>query len=246
MDVLKQLGLNGYESAIYEALLKYGRSDARQLSEHSKVPPTAVYPNLKSLVQKGLIQQFEGEISEYEAIKPSIAVKNFIEKKIDDLKELEEVGIPELDHLRCDHKVLQKTQVVSLSHGVDASVAITKEFISKVRKSLYILGWRASSGHKYTLIDELKKLKGFDVRIIITRTPVNQELIKAYKRIGIKVKYYPLQNFSVIIKDGNSCKITLKSPEVKERFNILIKDEDLSSFLNQYFLTIWEKSEEIK
>ncbi|MBI4919563.1 hypothetical protein HY837_06535 [archaeon] len=246
MEALRQLGLSSYEESIYYSLLKYGRSDAKELSEYSKVPPTAVYPNLKSLIQKGLIQQFEGEISEYEAIKPSIAVKNFIETKIDDLKEIEETIIPELDQLRRDNKVLQKKQVVSLSHGVDASVSITKDFISKVQKSLYILGWRASSGHKYTLLDELKKLKGFDVRIIITRTSVNKELINAYKRIGIKLKYYPLQNFSVIIKDGTACKITLKSPEVKERFNILIKDEDLSSFLNKYFLTIWEKSEKIK
>ncbi len=245
MESLKQLGLTSYEEAIYYSLLKYGRSDARELSEYSKVPPTAVYPNLKSLVQKGLIQQFEGEISEYEAIQPSIAVKNFIEKKIDDLKELEETMVPELDHLRSEHAVLQKKQVVSLSHGVDASVAITKDFISKVKNSLFILGWRASSAHKYTLVNELKKLKNKDVRIILTRTPIKQELVNAYKSSGIKVGFYPLQNFSVIIKDCCACKITLKSPEMKDRLNILIKDEDLSSFLNQYFLTIWNKSKKL-
>ena len=85
------------------------------------------------------------------------------------------------------------------------------------------------------------------MRVIITGdNPKYTELIGEFHKWNIRMKYYPINNFSIIIKDCEECKITLKHSGTDERFNIHIKDRDLSLFLNQYFLSVWNKSEDIK
>ena len=58
-EELRKIGLTPYETKIYQVLLSYGRLGAKEIAERSKVPPTAVYPNLKSLISKNLIQKFQ-------------------------------------------------------------------------------------------------------------------------------------------------------------------------------------------
>jgi sugar-specific transcriptional regulator TrmB len=250
MDEFKRLGLTGYETAVYTALLEHGRNDAKALSEYSKVPPTAVYPNLKSLIKKGLVQQLQGEVNMFEAVKPSIAIPSYLEKKAEEFSGIADGLIPKLDALMNSKEIVPKEQAVSLSYGSDASVEITKSFIYNTKKTLFILGWRfRSPGQGKLPADELKRLsrQRKDVRIIITgENPKYVELIKEFYRSGIKMKYYPIDNFSIIIKDAEECKITLKHTGTHERLNIHIKDKDFASSLNQYFISLWNKSQDIK
>jgi len=87
MEPLRNLGLTKYESAVYSDLIKNGKSEAKDISRRSKIPPTAVYPFLKSLIEKELIQQVKGEISLFEAPPPESALKVFIKGKHDLLEQ---------------------------------------------------------------------------------------------------------------------------------------------------------------
>src|SRR3989338_6648044 len=89
MEDLRKLGLSPYEMKIYVALLKHGRMPAREIAEKSTVPPTAVYPNLKKLVGKNLVQKFSGENAFFEAVEPNIAIPAFIQQRKKSLEEME-------------------------------------------------------------------------------------------------------------------------------------------------------------
>lgn len=248
MNELKQMGLSAYEIAIYKTVLAYGKSSAKEIAEISKVPPTAVYPNVKLLVQKGLLQQIKGDIAYFEAIPPEIAVNGFMQKKVKQIEELKDSLIPKLSSLLHQKEFVRKKEPVLVSQGIGASHEIMKNFIKQAKKSLFIVGWRfRGSKHKnvYLMLNYLKKLVADrkDVRIIITsKEPEIQLVVKEYLKAGIKVRFLPINNFSIVISDCSQCKITLKSAELQDRINMQIDDPDLSIALNDYFLQIWKKA----
>ena len=86
MDALRELGLTKYECAVYTALLESGELSAKKVAEHSKVPPTAVYPNLLSLVEKRLVQRMKGKVSTFACIPSDQAIIAFLEEKKLELK----------------------------------------------------------------------------------------------------------------------------------------------------------------
>ena len=123
MEELKKLGLTGKEIIVYETLLKFGRCEAYTISEYSKVPPTAVYLNLKLLINKELVQKIKGETNMFEAIEPSIAIKTLTEKRINELKNTAEEIIPRLKFLFPEKEKINKV-IAFLSHGDEASYYI--------------------------------------------------------------------------------------------------------------------------
>ncbi len=253
MEIFRELGLTKYESLVYETLLKIGISDAGNISRASLVPQTAVYPALKSLIEKQLIQEIKGKISLFESIQSDIAIRNFFEKKEKEFLSIREKAIKyalSLPKEGSKDKSNEK-EVLSVTYGKDISSEIYFEAMKKTKKTFYILGWRFDQvDDKYNVLKHLKNLikKKIDVRIIlIGSNPAEKkaDLIEDYQAEGIKIKYLPLNNFSIFIRDGEECKITLKDKTLPERFNIRVLDNSLASAMNQYFLTSWKNAQEI-
>ena len=252
MEELRRLGLSPYETKIYVTLLKHGRMPAREIAEKSSVPPTAVYPNLKKLVQKSLIQEFSGAVAFFEVVEPNIAIPAFLREKKKSLEEMEGKLVQQAMNLSQDKDTmaLKAPEVLNVSMGREASSSIYFDALKRTQKTYYILGWTfRTTGAKFAKLQHLveSKKKGIDVRIIVTGTEIKEwSILKEYMKQGIKLKYYPLNNFSLLIVDGKECKITLKNPEYDQKFNIHIKDASLSEALQSYFLGVWEKAEKMK
>lgn len=250
MEDLRKLGLSPYETKIYTALLKHGRMPAREIAEKSTVPPTAVYPNLKKLVGKNLVQRFSGDIAFFEAVEPNIAIPAFIQQRKKSLEETENILVAKALQLAQDKQVLKAPEVLSVSVGREASSSIYFDALKRTTKTYYILGWTfRTAGVKFAKLQHLveAKKKGIDVRIIVTGTNIKEwSILKEYMKQGIKLRYYPLNNFSLLVVDGKECKITLKNPEYDQKFNIHIKDPSLSEAMQSYFLGVWEKAEKMK
>ena len=244
---LKQLGLNRYEQAIYLTLLERGKMDAKQIARFSEVPITAVYPNLKNLEQKGLIQTIQGEINLFEATNPETALKGLVNKKIKTLNETQKQLLPLLNAKQHQKELTSLVNPVELLQGSESSKEVTKQFAERSKKSLHILGWRLQS-KKAHLLNELRHAveRGTAVKIIFSQINSDvKKFAKFYVNAGIQVKYFPIQNFSITIRDREECKITLKSNQMIERAVIHIQDNDLSKALDDYFQTIWNKAEKI-
>ena len=61
---------------------------------------------------------------------------------------------------------------------------------------------------------------------------------------GIKVRYYPVQEIRIFIKDKKESNIqVINKNDFLNRTNILIQSEELSKALTHYFNKIWEKAE---
>jgi sugar-specific transcriptional regulator TrmB len=243
MDNLKQLGFNRYEISIYETLISYSVLDAKKISTYSKVPQTAVYPNLKSLISKGLVQEIIGKIKTYIALDPKLSIPSYIEKK---KSELDLISAELKDKLTTLEKNTSedKSHILSVSRGVESSHEIYFDMFSKTKKTLFLVGWGfIVKKNMYKMMHELITLnkKGVDVRMIVTSNK-EKDAIKMHKLAGINIRYLNLQNISLAVSDRTICKITLKNPSIGDRYNIHVTDSDLANAMADYFLTLWNKA----
>jgi len=249
MEELRRLGLTKYESLIYKALLIHGRCNAEDVSNFSQVPKTAVYPNLRSLVKKGLVQETHGETSLFDAFPPKAALEVFIKIKSKNLEILKNEALNALSTLNKVDKVESK-EVLWLTRGREASSSFYYSAFDEAKKTYFILGWRFQKiGDKYNLLREFKKLikRGVDVRLLVNSKAeeINKPLLKDYLNAGVKVKRTDLQNFSIVVVDNKKCKITLKDRSIGDKYNIAILDENLSRAMHSYFLDCWKVSQKI-
>ncbi len=249
MEALKKLGLTKYEIGVYTTLLEKGRCDAIEISEYSNVPITAVYPNLKSLIKKQLVQQIKGDPSLFEPIDANIAINTFIKNKEIELTRLKEEIISYSKMVRNDRVSDIRKEVLKITHGKELSKEVYLDSFPKAKSSFYILGWRLEKiGDKYDLLKKFKQLikRKIDVRIILTGS-INKkwEVVKDYIDEGIKIRYLPIDNFSIFILDARECKITLKDKTLLDKFNIQILDESFAKAMNNYFLESWEKAKDV-
>ena len=132
MEALKKLGLTKYESAIYTCLLKIGRSKASDISDKSKVPITAVYPNLKTLIKKQLVQQFNGDPSLYEAINPKLSINSFIKNREKEYLSAAEEIIRYAESVKEKEIIHPKKEVLKVTHGKELSKEVYLDALNKV------------------------------------------------------------------------------------------------------------------
>lgn len=245
-DTLIKIGLTDYETKIYLTLVEYGRLNAKEISEFSKVPKTAVYPNLKSLIKKGLIQKIEAEVSYYTPQETKSSINTHIKNKINELNRLNSEAIQELSEIKRQKQIVKEPEIVDASVGGEASSQLILRMISDTKKTLYILGWRFSSiKNMYAILQKLKELikKSLDVRLVISKKgKYYDKLMPLYKDAGIKIRHYPLDDFSIIIRDSEECKLEMKSPDLPDRVNVNIRNSDMAKSLEEYFLNIWKQS----
>ena len=242
---LKTFGLTGYEIKVYEALLKQGSSSARELHSLSKVPITAIYPNIKSLEEKGLVKSFAGDIKKYEVINPKIALKQLAEKKSAELLNLHEKISPRLTNLK-DKRIVKHPDPVELSAGAKASLDLSYSLVDKAEKSFYIVGWgfrKLKSLHRAVKLFQKLGQKNIDVRVIFgDDNERTRFLAKKCDEFGVQARFFPMNNCSLVMADSTDCKLTLKRRNLPEQVNIHIVDTDLVSAFNDYALLLWGKA----
>lgn len=79
------LGLNGYESRVYLALVELGTAGVRELTEIVSVPRNQVYLALRHLAARGVCTVHRGPIKRFSAVAPSVAFAGVLEERAREL-----------------------------------------------------------------------------------------------------------------------------------------------------------------
>ena len=246
MDInnLQKLGLSPYEAKCYYTLLVYGNLIGKEIAKHSNVPPTSVYRNLESLKEKGFVQIIQKEPLTYQAVDPKIAVASFSEKKEEELKQLKDDSIAQLSSIKKKPVLDKREEVLEVYQGRKQSYDLGKKLIQQSQKEFCLVG----KGTSQSIIDLIHSLKaavnrGVDCKFVVTTKMDNPELIEQLKNFGIKIKYFPLDGFSLLIKDQEESQIVIKDNKLKEeRIVLRIKNLDLSKAHADYFSSLWKKA----
>ena len=93
LSALKEIGLTDYEAKVYITLSKLRRAKASEIKEESGVPYSKIYETADRLEDKGLIVTVQEKPRTYEINDPEESINDFVEGKIDRLKDCKERAI---------------------------------------------------------------------------------------------------------------------------------------------------------
>ncbi|MDP7282249.1 MAG: helix-turn-helix domain-containing protein [Candidatus Undinarchaeales archaeon] len=241
-NLLKRVGLNQYESAVYKSLLSRGVSTVGEIAESSKVPRSRVYDVLGSLEKKGFSLAQLGRPVKYAAVKPKMIV--------DKLKGFAETEYKQqLDHLDNVGNDLEKElgKIINTSGKEEGGISIIrgedniqnhiKEMISSAGKSILKVtdnkGLERLHKHHRVHLNSAKK-RGVKTRIITSNHKA--KLPDNFKSFA-DTRHNKNLNGRFLVKDGKEA-FLLTSPNA----GVWVKGNYLANSLGQMFEHAWTGS----
>ncbi len=245
LNLLKQIGLNQYESRIYTALLSSGSSTAGELAELSNVPRSRVYDVLNSLEKKGFAIVQIGRPVKYVAVSLENAVNQVrsayeeeYNKKLGFVSKLEKDLRDALSaHLEKKKKPLEMEDVVGVLRGKNSLYGHIKHLIAnsedRILKITNEQGLTNMEKHCKPAFEKAKK-KGVKFRILAN--------IPSLKSAGKISDYAEMRSHRGIegrflVKDGQDV-VLITSPE---ETGLWIRSDYLANTLEKLFEHAWEK-----
>ncbi|KPQ44505.1 MAG: transcriptional regulator [Candidatus Methanoperedens nitroreducens] len=268
IEKLKKLGLTGYESQAYIALLKLGDAEADEIALNAKIPMGRIYSVLSSLEEVHLVRAQDTRPRRYACVDPAAALTHLCSTKQEELKQASE----EIEALAGDLKnklsgvVARKTEkrFWTVSIGNESHDLVRETISGSQKELLFFLASRMTSerikkvilkenydGIMEALYDSVKK--GVEVKVILNNSvdfneledsPIIKKLMRHIgKEFNCRLATIPATPFDII--DGENILLQMLNPlNPDELFAVVnIRDEKLAKELRSKFFTIWDKAE---
>jgi sugar-specific transcriptional regulator TrmB len=136
-QVLRELGLTAYESAVYLSLVESGVMTASKVSERADVPFSKVYEVLNRLDRKGWIEVERGRPSRYFAKAPTEAFDAARRKLQEQTRRWERVVLKELQPLYEKREFREKPDIWIL-RGEASVLAKLQDMLTNARREVMI------------------------------------------------------------------------------------------------------------
>lgn len=248
MSELREIGLTEYEEKIYLTLLKEGSLTGGQVSRLSNVPHGRTYEVLQHLARKGFVSILPIKPKLFKAVEPKIAVKEHIDQKISRLQNMATSMPAELQRLKeTQIKPKEVDENITIVAGKENMLKIIKHQIETSEK--YVKQMFTYEFEPYPVIQatQIAISRGIKFKNLATKlTKDGLERMKKDIERGVEVRYYPVQELRLSVKDGVSSIQTMLNPaNPKDRITILIESEELTQALEHYFDILWKKAKKI-
>jgi len=268
IEKLKKLGLTGYESNVYLALLKLGHADADEIALNGKIPMGRIYNVLSSLEEMHLVRAQETRPKRYACVEPAMALSRLLNIKQEELKhtwaEIESLEIDLKSELSGIVAKNPKKSFWTVAIG-DESTELMQEIISGSQKEL--LFFMASKNRSERIKNDLLKeenigivralyetmKKGVKVKVILNKdvdfskleeSPVIKKLLTHVgNELNCRLATLPATPFDII--DGENVLLQMQNPlNPDELFAVVnIRDPKLAAELRTKFFTIWDTAQ---
>ena len=136
-EILKQMGLNAYETDAYIALLEGGQMTAMETSREAKIPYSKTYEVLNSLKQKGWIKSTETRPFKYYPVPPLEATASAKRRLEEEYQSWETQLAEELQPLYEKRELVERPDILIL-HGQQAVLAKLEEVLKKANREVMI------------------------------------------------------------------------------------------------------------
>lgn len=187
LNLLRQLGLNQYESKAYYALSHYGSHTAGELSERAELPRPRIYDVLTRLQDKGFVAIQQGRPVRYVSLPISEAVKTVKKQResslLDELKKVEDLGKDLQAKIHAPQSLAPSEETVWTLRGREAIYSKMASMISAAKKNVTISSdaegiMRKLRSHGKEL--EKAKTRGAKVSIIapVSSIPIDVPLLQ--------------------------------------------------------------------
>lgn len=253
LRTLASCGLSEYESKAYASLVFIGPSRAGAISRESNVPQSKIYEILDQLMDKQMVEMFDGRPKEFKAVAPGVALKNLLEERTHELDALKgKVGVIG-DFL----KPTKPTEVLGGIWTIKGEKF--KEFFNKAaemmnRSERYVYAITRDFSRTASLADALQKARkrGVKVRVIGMEHVNEQNYYKArwYTDHGIDVRVFETAvHPRMLVADGKEILLRLDyDPGKRNGFffsSMWSEDASLVAVIDSYVKNMWENAESL-
>src|SRR4030066_1916423 len=136
-EILREMGLNAYETDAYIALLEGGQMTAMEISREAQVPYSKIYEVLNSLKEKGWIKSSETRPLKYYPV-PPLEATAFTKRRLEDKYQIWEKSVgEELQPLYEKRELVERPDILIL-HGQQAVIAKLEEVLKKANREIMI------------------------------------------------------------------------------------------------------------
>ena len=238
-EILREMGLNAYETDAYIALLEGGQMTAMEISREAKVPYSKTYEVLNSLKQKGWIKSTETRPFKYYPVPPleaAAAAKRRIE---DEYQNWGQSLAEELQPLYEKRELVERPDIQIL-HGQQAVLAKLEEVLKKANREIMI----AAPAFTRPLIALVESplngvKKSVTVKLMAAGKLADWAFLK--KIAGItELKFRDHMFGGGVIADGKEAMLFLG--EEKPSLVIWSNHVGLVGFAREYFQFLWDSS----
>ena len=239
LEILRQMGLNAYETDAYIGLLEGGQMTAMEISRDAKVPYSKTYEVLNSLKQKGWIKSTETRPFKYYPVPPLEATASAKRRLEDEYQNWEKRLAEELQPLYEKRELVERPDILIL-HGQQAVLAKLEEVLKKANREIMI----AAPAFTRPLIALVESpLNGVKKSVAVNLMAAGElaDWLFLKKISGIsELKFRDHMFGGGVIADGKEAMLFLG--EEKPTLVIWSNHVGLVGFAREYFQFLWDSS----
>jgi len=252
VQTLQKFGLTEYESKAYVNLVLLGAAKAADISKQSSVPQSKIYVTLESLMEKQLVEVFEGRPKEFRAVAPQSVIKSLMEGKKEEFVDLKQKAFAISSLLRpieADEKVVEGVWVQKGEKYMEVLDRLA-QMLRKAREYVYDVTRDFSYSSKYREAILQCKKKGVKLYIMAMRiNEDNYQRARWYFDHGIKLRVFDASiHPRIMVIDGEEVSIRLDYDPEKSKFgfhSIWSRDPSFVNMMDSYMKNLWEDAREV-
>lgn len=248
LGALKKLGLGEYESKAYVALAFLGPSKAIEISREAGIPQSKIYETLNSLMEKQLVEVFEGRPKEFKAVSPEVAISSLMEAREDEFKELRKLVSTMISTLKPISRGDEVIEGVWTQKGVRAREVLNRlaEMLNRCERYAYDItkDFSYSSAFREAIKNCVRKnVKLFTISMS-SINETNYSRAKWYHALGLPLRVFETKvHPRILVVDGREVSIRLDSNPFRRRFrfqSIWTQEPSLVKVFDTYMKNLWK------
>ncbi|MBI4175932.1 MAG: hypothetical protein HY518_01910 [Candidatus Aenigmarchaeota archaeon] len=219
LNLLKELGMQEYETKAYLALLRTGISTAEQVSTQADIPLTRVYETLVSLQRKGLIAVINIRPKKYKLL-PLKALENIVEEKKERM--MSEIARAEAVLKKITSmapkpngkaNLQQEQEDIWIIKGRKNGVRVIRDADRNAQREILIFADDISWFPEFSRLVAGRVKEGVNVKILCNVNAKTRKMVDAALSIGAEVRGWDVKGLQGNILDGKTAHIVCKIPK---------------------------------
>ena len=246
---LRSLGLTDYETRVYLAALHHPLSRIPEIAGSSGVPQPKVYPTVKRLLARGLLQGHLGSVNTYSALPPRDAFGPLIgeleQRASEASRVVERLGTV---HAEAEDSIGAREGRIKLFQGRQAIRRNFLELVARAESSIAIIARLPLMVRDDDQQIEEAVARGVKVRILLEAPDdydfSSDDVFRHQKELGAESRRLPRVPLRLGLFDGRLAILPMQDTAQKSRgFMMLeVRNEGLAEGLLGIFELLWEKA----
>jgi len=244
-QLLESMGFTAYETKVYLALAQLGVATGNEIAKQSGVPTNKVYECLIRLAEKGFIASLGIRPRKYKLL----GFQRFysaLEEKKNSLKDMQRA----LLSLEQFSKGKQLQDIALVLKGKGKILDMLTQATENTKHFAYSFVGNLNFDYQTAKVSAAALKRGVDIRFIAHKISEHKEIYEQWKRLGVKIRFYPKKEQKSIrftTFDSKICRITIGEPEIPKQEDYLsfwIESPAFASLLKDQFEVMWKKADE--